>query len=70
MSRKPFEEKGLLNIPRTGAKSIGVSTFSTANFVEGPKERKMGDLELAVREIERMLEVVTEERGRKRIQEN
>lgn len=63
LSKKSLEEKGTLNVPRTGAKSVGISTFSTASFVEVLKEREMGDLELAVRDVERVLEVVTEEEG-------
>jgi hypothetical protein len=61
LRQKPVGEKGLLIVPKRGAAtSVGVSSFTTAKFEEVLVEREMGGLELALREVEGVLECVTE----------
>ena len=49
---KKVGEKDLFLVPRTGAASHGLVTFSTAKFEDVLEHRELGDMELALREIE------------------
>ena len=52
LSKKAVGEKGLLSVPKTGATSVGINSFTTARFEGVLQEREMGGLELALREVE------------------
>ena len=68
LSKKAVGEKGLLSIPKTdatSATSVGVNSFTTARFEEVLQEREMGGLELALREVEGVLQYLTEDEDRR-----
>ena len=50
-------DKSLLNVPKTGASSVGVASFTTAKFEEVLEDRELAGLELALREVEGQIEV-------------
>lgn len=53
IGKKNVGETGLSFVPRIGATSVGISSFTTVSFEEVLEERDMGCLELALREVER-----------------
>jgi len=52
LSTKSFGDQTLLHVPKTGAKSIGIVSLTTAKFEDVLKERPMAGMELALREVE------------------